>query len=159
VPEVTGSWRNKDVADEIDAPVDKINDSGRIDGYRVTYHIGPAVVGSDWLLSVTAAVSLYSTETSAQEALELGPKFATGAPTQTYEFGDGALAWPMSNVSYNSIDQVPSCPCEVWVREDRILATVSISQGGPIPPATVSLSALQLALSAAERARDVIGGS
>lgn len=150
---VSGGWNNQEVADSEDVSVREVEDGGRIDGYQVFYQGGPS---RNYPLVMTGAtLSVYRDDYSAEQALRRGPRWATGRAVDNYEFGDGALAWPMSNVSYNSIDQVPSCPCEVWVRVGRLLGTVSLQFGGPLSfDSQVSSEAVALARSMAARMAD-----
>jgi hypothetical protein len=99
-------------------------------GYSVRYLIGPPQAGPlNWARAgthVLAAVEVYDDDVAAQQALESEPEHTSGDPISSPMVGDASIAWPK-----RTTDEKPSCPCEFRFRVRHIVATVSVSYGGP----------------------------
>jgi hypothetical protein len=125
----TASWSNKEFAGSEGLSVQQVEDGGRIDGFLASFSGGPTPYYP--MVMMNATLSVYRDGASADRALRKGPYWATGPSSEEYEFGDAAIAWPMSNVSHDWVTQEPSCPCQVWVRVGRLVGTVDVQFGGP----------------------------
>ena len=150
VPEATGPWSNEALSAACGISVSDVRNTGRVAGYQAAYRGGPYARG--WLVFAGITLNIHDSEQSAVRSLKAGPCFSSGPQMESYVFGDGGAAWPMSSASGDSVNQFPACPCQVWVRQGRLVGTVDVSHGGPPPdPTRVTPDAVSLAKLLAER--------